>query len=943
MAQLQDIIAKRKELMGANSNLSYTDAMAQARQQVAWTTPTVTPSTPVTPAVTPTPVQTPTPVPSTPVQPSTTPTPAPAPTQPTDWMGDFSQIKKREPVAPIPVTPEPVTPTPSPVTTEPVKTTVKPEAPVINRQQEIQNNLTTGYNTNPALFSDRTAFNQAYNYATKSPEEQATLDSFYNSKQPTISSMYSAIVNKQEVPDSTKMTPAYKIAQNRYSKASMYSSMTPTQVSDEMRNAKLVEGSQAFEDLKAINPKLVQDATNLRKVNGDTTNIWTTNADGTKINNLEKNIADDYTDNFGEFIKSMYKVYTPAEITAIIRTPDVVAAEDKAFSIEKSINELDKQIDNIDSDIDTEQKWGGATGSRIALEKASRREKLIRDRDSFVREYTMYANNAKKIIDQNTVSFQTQQQQQQDQNAAMLPFIQDQYKTAQAKKQAEFELNDPATAIKSIMDEMAKIWVTSNESLQTKIQKAKEYIANGGTLAGYIDEMKKLYTDKPEYKAYVAKQSGTEWQSTNITRYNPSTGANESTPIFYRKKTNGGFEAVDLAGNPIDANLIWWTGGWTPSSTYPATSFTGDTTSYIASKEWFRDKAYQDSAGVWTIWYGTTRINGKPIQPGQTITQAEAQKLLWQDIASHSTWKTLIDPNTLSPAQQTALASFEYNLWPGIWNKSAMNIIDMVKSGNLKGAADEMKKYNRAGWKVVQGLVNRRNDEANMLLNSSQNTTTTQQEYSPDKIKSFEAFNGTTFPSDYKTPAQQKQYRDEYNAWRASRPGTKIEKWKDITDLKLWNQTESNQATQAYTARMIDAVNNLIPLEKAYMSLWVWEKLKQQYLPSLLKSSDQKLIDLNKKNFITAVLRKQSGASIATSEFEWEELKYFPQPWDSKEVIIAKQNARNAEIKAMLSQMWSDTQWNQISSYYNPPVFTQENVVNNAPTDKITTLKNKYF
>ena len=69
---------------------------------------------------------------------------------------------------------------------------------------------------------------------------------------------------------------------------SMYSSMTPTQVSEEMRNAKLVEWSQAFEDLKAINPKLVQDATNLRKVNGDTTNIWTTNADGTKVNNLEK-------------------------------------------------------------------------------------------------------------------------------------------------------------------------------------------------------------------------------------------------------------------------------------------------------------------------------------------------------------------------------------------------------------------------------------------------------------------------------------------------------------------------------------------------------------------------------------------------------------------------------------------------------------------------------
>ena len=546
MAQLQDIIAKRKELMGANSNLSYTDAMAQARQQVAWTTPTVTQSTPVTPAVTPTqvtqtPIQTPV-QPSNPVQP-TTPTPTPAPTQPVtqkqpqdNLMGDFSKIKKKPfnvNDLPSQLTPEDqakidkmqaewkfwqqsVEKQPLQVWQTEFKTvdqTAKAkwipwEAPVINRQQEIQNNLTTGYNTNPALFSDRTAFNQAYNYATKSPEEKATLDSFYNSKQPTISSMYSAIVNKQEVPDSTKMTPAYKIAQNRYSKASMYSSMTPTQVSEEMRNAKLVEWSQAFEDLKAINPKLVQDATNLRKVNGDTTNIWTTNADGTKVNNLEKNIADDYTDNFGEFIKSMYKVYTPAEITAIIRTPDVVAAEDKALSIEKDINELDKQIDNIDSDVDTEQKWSGATGSRIALEKASRKEKLNRDRDSLVREYTTYANRASNLITQNTTSFQTQQQQQQAQNTALLPFIQDQYKTAQAKKQAEFELNDPTTQIKNTMEEFAKLGIVAQGSLPQKVAEANAFIAKGGTLGEYINKLRSDFMAKPEYKKIQSIKQG---------------------------------------------------------------------------------------------------------------------------------------------------------------------------------------------------------------------------------------------------------------------------------------------------------------------------------------------------------------------------------------------------------------------------------------------------
>ena len=541
MADLKDIIAKREELMKA-WNTNYTDAMAEAYAT------------------------------HTQVNASQAPT---APTQQTDWIGDFSKIKKREPVAPTQQTDwigdfskikkrEPVAPTqqtdwmgdfsqikkrplnvndlPSQLTPEdqakidkmqaewkfwqqsvetqplqvwqtefkPVDQTAKAkwipwEAPVVNRQQEIQNNLATGYQTNPGLFTDRAAYDKAYNYATKSPEEQATLDSFYNSKQPTISSMYSAIINKQEVPDSTKMTPAYKIAQNRYSKASSFSSMTPSQLSDQMRSAKLVEGSQAFEDLKAINPKLVQDAINLRKVNGDTTNIWTTNPDGTKVNNLENSIADDYTDNFGEFIKTMYKVYTPAEITAIIRTPDVVAAEDKAFAIEEKINELDKQIANIDSEVDTEFKWSGATGSRLAMEKAARRDVLNKDRDSQVREYTTYANRASNLITQNTTSFQTQQQQQQAQNAAMLPFIQDQYKTAQAKKQAEFELNDPATAIKAVMDEYKKLGIPFTSTVQSRLA---EFKASGKPLEQFLTEMWENIQQSPAYKKYQELQQG---------------------------------------------------------------------------------------------------------------------------------------------------------------------------------------------------------------------------------------------------------------------------------------------------------------------------------------------------------------------------------------------------------------------------------------------------
>ncbi len=827
----------------------------------------------------------------------------------------------------------------------------KVEAPIDytqakGREQDIINNLNTfkAQNMTPEQII------KASDYQNATPEKKALIEPYLKQQVPTASAMYNNIVAKADIPDEQKTSLPYKIANNRYMKANMYSTMTPSQLSSEMTNSKLIQGSQACEDLKAMNPKLVQDTENLRIVNGSKQNVFTyvNNPDGTtsKTNNLENTFAQDYIDNFGDEIKKLYAVQTPEQIRAIINTPDVIAAQDKATQIELSMNELEKQIENIDNDVEAEMKWSGATGSRIALEKASRKEKLEKEYNSQLKNYTTYANKANNLITQNTTLYTNSQAQKVQQANAMLPILQDQYKTEQAKAQAQQALNDPAIAIKSVMDEMAKIGVSSTESLQTKIQKANEFIANGGTIGGYIDEMKKLYTEKPEYKAYLQKQGGTEWQSTNITRYNPATGANESTPVFYRKKTDGSFEAVDLSGNKIDASLIGngWFNTWTDTPWTIPTSFSWDTTSYIASKEWFRDTAYQDSAGVWTIGYGTTKINGKPIQPWQKITQADAQKQLGADIAKHSNWKNYIDEATLSPSQRTALASFEYNLWPWIWDKWAVNIINMVKSGDLSGAGKEMQKYVNAGGKVIKGLQNRRAEEAKLLQTTWTSTTPTKT-YDPNNIKSFEAFNGVTFPSDYKTPAQQKQFREEYDAWRASRPWTKIEKGDDILNIRLDKPTEWESKMQWYASRMLNAVNKLIPLEQKYSELSLAEQLKQQYLPTVLKSDEQKLIDSEKKNFITAVLRPQSGASISPSEFTSEELKYFPQPWDSKEVIASKQNARYAEIKASLQSAWVDAEWNSLSKYYNPPVITNETATTTTPvkTDKITTLKKNYF
>jgi hypothetical protein len=52
-------------------------------------------------------------------------------------------------------------------------------------------------------------------------------------------------------------------------------------------------------------------------------------------------------------------------------------------------------------------------------------------------------------------------------------------------------------------------------------------------------------------------------------------------------------------------------------------------------------------------------------------------------------------------------------------------------------------------------------------------------------------------------------------------------------------------------------------------------------------------------NFITALLRQESGAAISKSEFDRYDKEYMPQPGDSKEVLAQKTEARRVAIDGM--------------------------------------------
>lgn len=75
-----------------------------------------------------------------------------------------------------------------------------------------------------------------------------------------------------------------------------------------------------------------------------------------------------------------------------------------------------------------------------------------------------------------------------------------------------------------------------------------------------------------------------------------------------------------------------------------------------------------------------------------------------------------------------------------------------------------------------------------------------------------------------------------------------------------------------------------------------------QFLPNFLKSSDRQQYEQAQRNFVNAVLRRESGAVISPSEFANAAQQYFPQPGDSKSVIEQKAKNRQTVIENLYSQ-----------------------------------------
>lgn len=111
---------------------------------------------------------------------------------------------------------------------------------------------------------------------------------------------------------------------------------------------------------------------------------------------------------------------------------------------------------------------------------------------------------------------------------------------------------------------------------------------------------------------------------------------------------------------------------------------------------------------------------------------------------------------------------------------------------------------------------------------------------------------------------------------------------------KPLNDTQS--ATLGYAQRLNDANQTISSLGGQFTGLTSYVG---GILPNFLKSSDRQQFEQAERNFVNAVLRRESGAAISPSEFDNAAKQYFPQPGDSQAVIAQKTQNRERVIGSL--------------------------------------------
>lgn len=135
----------------------------------------------------------------------------------------------------------------------------------------------------------------------------------------------------------------------------------------------------------------------------------------------------------------------------------------------------------------------------------------------------------------------------------------------------------------------------------------------------------------------------------------------------------------------------------------------------IKSFEGFRAKPYYDSVGIPTIGYGTTIY---PSGENVRITDGAISGKMATDFLKYHIDKyvnepliKIVDRDKLNQNQYDALVSFCYNVGIGAFKASTLCKVILANPNDFDAIEVQFMRWNKAGGKVIDGLINRRKKE----------------------------------------------------------------------------------------------------------------------------------------------------------------------------------------------------------------------------------------
>ncbi len=136
---------------------------------------------------------------------------------------------------------------------------------------------------------------------------------------------------------------------------------------------------------------------------------------------------------------------------------------------------------------------------------------------------------------------------------------------------------------------------------------------------------------------------------------------------------------------------------------------------------------------------------------------------------------------------------------------------------------------------------------------------------------------------------------------------------------KAPEKNSKEQFDAALFGRRIESANQVLDdlAQEGYDRSSYLEGAKSFILPESSYSPQLKQQKQAERNFINAVLRRESGAAIGKAEFENAELQYFPRAGDTAEVLAQKAQSRQQALEGLKAA--AGTAWDKVPMVAKTP------------------------